>query len=1381
MSSSSHSTRMAFFAAAVIATAATTAAGHGQSATASRLPGPNWEHIRILGGQLGVPRTIAVGAAPSRSVAVADFDGDGDADIAVGAGVVGRVVVLLGDGSGRFGSSITAARSDWPTVDADTEVDGVRYRAQSSVVSSSAVIQGGAAATRRSSEPAVHFAAVADFNGDLAVDLAAAPAGSPDLLVYLGRVGDGLNAPDRIALAAPATALATGDFDHDGSVDLVVANDRSSLVTLLYGDGHGGFARRRAVDVGIEPAPGGLAPGDVDADGLADLVVVGHRSGEVNVLLGTGGGNLTLVDRVVVDDVPQDRTALAKDFAAPPSAIAVASGSETAYEGIASLVLNPATIAGGSGATSTGTITLNASAPAGGVVVTITSSNQELAASIPSITVPEGASTAAFIIGTNQNYRRYSGLAFNVTISAAHGTTTQSATLQVTAQPRPGTLSSFDVQNEGQMCFGVGVRKVGDNITLEFGSAGNLFECVPPDNPVGQDGTCTFRQECALGCERRPPVNGSRFSDVCATTGPFPVAVNPKLLVGGYPSLGTLQLNAPAPASSSGILSSFTVLANAIPNVSTPIPAGATTANAEVLTARVNSPQFAPIDGSYYTPQSDGSVGGRIGLTWLALVPGTPPPFRLTSFNFDSSSLTSVVGGTAHVMLAQMNQVAPAPEIATVTMTLSSNNPSVASFAQPEVSFTHGSSSRGVVLQTHAVAADTVVTLSAAVGATTLTRELTVRATPAATRVDSFFLDPFDVPGGTSSTGLVVLNGSAPAGGAVVTLVSANTAVATMPPSVTVPAGSDRVSFAIATSPVSSNTSVTLTANFNGTWTATSLIVTPTSGAASLSLLALSPSTVTGGASSQGTVTLSGPAPTGGAVVSLASSSSVAGVPSAVTVASGATSATFTATTTAVTTSTVATVTGTLDGTSRTANLTITPAGGGGAPGFHSPTADAPDSGGDGNGFQSSPGSAYADDAAVATDTNSGSGTSTSCTNSAKDRHRFSNYGFSIPTDVTVTGIEVRLDARADSTSGSPRMCVQLSWNGGTTWTTAKATATLGTSMTTFTLGSATDTWGRTWSPTDFANATFRVRVINVAGSTSRDFFLDWVAVRPHYTTSAPAGLNAVSVSPSTVTGGSPSTGTVTLTAAAPAGGFPVTLSSTSSAATVPASVTVGQGATSATFAITTTTVTTSTAVTITASAGGMTRTTTLTVTPPPPPASLSAVSLNPTSVVGGTSSQGTVTLTSAAPAGGLTVTLSSNNTAATVPGSVTVAAGATTASFTATTTAVGASTPVTITATNAGVTRTASLTVTPPTTTVPLTVTATGRSGERVTSSPTGINVTVGSSGSAAFAVGTQITLRVTNGRDAIWSGACSSGGGKTATCTFTLNAAASVSANVQ
>jgi FG-GAP-like repeat len=184
----------------------------------------------------------------------------------------------------------------------------------------------------------------------------------------------------------------------------------------------------------------------------------------------------------------------------------------------------------------------------------------------------------------------------------------------------------------------------------------------------------------------------------------------------------------------------------------------------------------------------------------------------------------------------------------------------------------------------------------------------------------------------------------------------------------------------------------------------------------------------------------------------------------------------------------------------------------------------------------------------------------------------------------------------------------------------------------------------------------------------------------------------------------------------------------------------------------------------------------------PPAPAAPSALAVNPASVTGGTAAQGTVTLTAAAPVGGFPVTLSSSNPAtASVPASVSVAQGATSAGFTITTSAVTASTPVTITASAGSVTRTATLTVTPPGQNATLTVTAMGRGGERVTSSPTGINVAVGSTGSAAFPAGTRITLSATNERDVIWSGACSSGGQKVKTCAFTLNGPASVTANVQ
>ena len=119
---------------------------------------------------------------------------------------------------------------------------------------------------------------------------------------------------------------------------------------------------------------------------------------------------------------------------------------------------------------------------------------------------------------------------------------------------------------------------------------------------------------------------------------------------------------------------------------------------------------------------------------------------------------------------------------------------------------------------------------------------------------------------------------------------------------------------------------------------------------------------------------------------------------------------------------------------------------------------------------------------------------------------------------------------------------------------------------------------------------------------------------------------------------------------------------------------------------------------------------------PGPGSATLSSLAVSPTSVNGGSSSTGTVTLSGAAPSGGAVVNLSSSASAATVPSSVTVIAGYNSATFTVNTSAVTASTPVTITASYAGVSKTASLTVMPPaaagTPAGSYTLTVTGTSG---------------------------------------------------------------------
>ncbi|HEX7331689.1 MAG TPA: FG-GAP-like repeat-containing protein [Pyrinomonadaceae bacterium] len=168
--------------------------------------------------------------------------------------------------------------------------------------------------------------------------------------------------------------------------------------------------------------------------------------------------------------------------------------------------------------------------------------------------------------------------------------------------------------------------------------------------------------------------------------------------------------------------------------------------------------------------------------------------------------------------------------------------------------------------------------------------------------------------------------------------------------------------------------------------------------------------------------------------------------------------------------------------------------------------------------------------------------------------------------------------------------------------------------------------------------------------------------------------------------------------AVAPANGFTFTLSSSNSTVLpVPSSVFMPGGASSVRFTATARNVTFTQTVRIrirNTQLGRRDLTVTVTPgTPQPAPLTLSALTLASSSVVGGNSVQGTVTLSATAPAPTV-VTLASNNTAASVPASVTVAAGASSATFTVNTTAVSATTSATISGSFGGTTRSAALTI---------------------------------------------------------------------------------------
>ena len=94
----------------------------------------------------------------------------------------------------------------------------------------------------------------------------------------------------------------------------------------------------------------------------------------------------------------------------------------------------------------------------------------------------------------------------------------------------------------------------------------------------------------------------------------------------------------------------------------------------------------------------------------------------------------------------------------------------------------------------------------------------------------------------------------------------------------------------------------------------------------------------------------------------------------------------------------------------------------------------------------------------------------------------------------------MRLDVSAPTVAVSPAICVELSWDSGSTWTGFKTTPALTSTQTTYLLGGPTDLWGRTWSHSEFDNGSLVVRLTDTTLAGSKNFALDWVAVNVTYT-----------------------------------------------------------------------------------------------------------------------------------------------------------------------------------------------------------------------------------------------------------------------------------------